>query len=66
MANETQNKVLSLVADIVKTHGKSSDAVASNFDVENAAPKKYKLKSTQPAIKGKPKSGRFWKTEKER
>ncbi|KOB67545.1 Coiled-coil domain-containing protein 86 [Operophtera brumata] len=64
MSDETQSKVLSLVADIVKKQGNSSDGVASNHDEIKLAKKITKSKTT--AIRGKPKSGRFWKTEKER
>lgn len=68
MTEVTQNVVLSLVADIVHKQGKTSDAVASDVGEANVAPKKRNksTKSTPTATKGKPKSGRFWKTEKER
>lgn len=65
MTDETHNKVLSLVADIVKKQGnKIGAADSSNYEGENDPAKTSKPYTT--VIKGKPKSGRFWKTEKER
>lgn len=58
MTDKTQNKVLTLVTDTKKDN--RSDTVSSNVQ-ENV----YNKPKT-PCNRGKPKSGRFWKTEKER
>lgn len=65
MADETQSKVSSLVADIVKkrvvNEAPPEDTVEPNADTENT-----NIDKTITAIRGKPKSGRFWKSQKEK
>lgn len=60
MTDKTQNKVLTLVTDTKKDN--RSDTVSSNVQENVSTNNKPKT----PCNRGKPKSGRFWKTEKER
>ncbi|CAB3220621.1 unnamed protein product [Arctia plantaginis] len=60
MAENTQNQVLAIVANIVK----NQDPVEKTNDEGNENNQKS-VKKNEP-IRGLPKSGRFWKSKKER
>lgn len=64
MTDKTESKVLSIVADIVQSQKNHTNA-SEEINNENK-PEKTKPEKVAPVIKGKPKSGRFWKTEKEK
>lgn len=59
MSSETDIKVNSLIENIKK----NQDTDCSEKSVVKKQPKK---KEKQDEIRGKPKSGRFWKSQKER
>lgn len=60
MADDTQNQVLAIVANIVK----KQDPVEKSNDEETKDNQKN-VKQKEP-VRGIPKSGRFWKSKKER
>lgn len=65
MSTDTDSKVLSILEGI-KKNGSSEDKVSivnSSTDVSNENQSKI---NKNDEIRGKPKSGRFWKTKKEK
>lgn len=60
MTDKTQNDVLKILKNIKKDQGKDETQTEDKVipEVEQDAPK--------PEVRGIPKSGRFWKTKKER
>lgn len=63
MADETKDKVLSIVADIVNKRVPDNETVSKEAVKENGDSKNI---TTTAAIRGQPKSGRFWKSQKEK
>ncbi|KAJ8711384.1 hypothetical protein PYW07_008626 [Mythimna separata] len=64
MAEETQNKVLEIVANITQSQYKVEKA-ESNDDEDNSEQETKSLTKIEP-IRGIPKSGKFWKSKKEK
>ena len=64
MADETHNKVLAIVANI----GKIQDNLdkSENNDEGNSEQETTSTKNKIEPIRGIPKSGKFWKSKKER
>lgn len=62
MTEETHNKVLSIVANIVNNQEQTSDNNSKDEDEEVETWTSIKKEQ----IRGIPKSGRFWKSKKER
>lgn len=58
--DNTEDKVVSIVQDIIKSHENTVD----NPDISQN--QKLSKSSESSSIKGLPKSGRFWKSNKER
>ncbi|KAJ0172992.1 hypothetical protein K1T71_011168 [Dendrolimus kikuchii] len=64
MADETENKVLSIIANITDSQNSNSNA-SEMIDHEKVQRTNANTK-TVSLVKGKPKSGRFWKSDRER
>lgn len=64
MTEETSEKVLAIIANIKKTRDKpiDSDKDEKNKDIQ----KKTDVENKHGTVRGKPKSGRFWKSQKEK
>ncbi|VVC90491.1 unnamed protein product [Leptidea sinapis] len=58
--NETEDKVLSILTNLKQQEQPSESKISKN---EKKKPKKS---ATEVSLRGKPKSGRFWKSKKER
>lgn len=65
MTDETQSKVLSIVANIVNSREKQ-DVPENGETQENKTLKPQKKNKTEFTIKGRPKSGKFWKSSRDR
>lgn len=63
MTEETHNKVLAIVANITKNQDKLENSESS--DEDNTEQNTTSSSKTEP-IRGIPKSGKFWKSKKER
>ncbi|KAJ2942891.1 hypothetical protein O0L34_g15080 [Tuta absoluta] len=67
MSAEPDEKVQAILANIKKGQKTSKPSVSSDAGEEvSSAPKQIAKKKKQDGVRGKPKSGRFWKTEKQR
>ncbi|XP_037301310.1 LOW QUALITY PROTEIN: coiled-coil domain-containing protein 86-like [Manduca sexta] len=65
MTDETQSKVLSIVANIVNSR-ENKDVTENRETQGNETSKSQKKNKTDSTIKGRPKSGKFWKSSRER
>lgn len=67
MTEETNEKVLSILANIKNNQENADDNenLDKNEDKSDSGTKQKLLKKKDP-ITGKPKSGRFWKSKRER
>ncbi|XP_049879321.1 coiled-coil domain-containing protein 86 [Pectinophora gossypiella] len=66
MTAETNNKVLSILKNIKKCQENCVDSTSADQDEVMSEDKQPAEKKKPQALRGLPKSGRFWKSEKEK
>lgn len=65
MTDETHNKVLAIVANIAKKQDTEEKVIVED-EISDTENEKDKKSSKLEPVRGLPKSGRFWKSKKEK